>query len=141
MPPRVQTNLPKKTVRFGESCQWIYSAHSSRVSAHPTDTKETDGPDEYTKFKGTVYAGYLQNHYTSAETMIALYGRDKMYTECHRLYQDLCEIVGHLRERPTYATDSRGIRITRRDLPRLTQLLSILCMMSLDSRLQNILRA
>ena len=138
MPPCIIT-IPKKSVRFGDSQQLNYENIGHRKRVQPMETKGIDGPDEYTIFKGAVYTGYILNQYTSAETMLSLYGQDKIYAECHRLYRDLCDIVEHLKERPAYATYYKDYRFTHGHIPKLTRLLSILCMLSLDSRLQNIL--
>lgn len=132
----------KPKVHFGGTQEWAFNEseiHLGRNSLTKELTKDNDGPNDYSIFKGKVFSGYLLKKYTTGEGLVEAYGQDALDTLGEYLERDLDLVIEHIKCHDKYASYYMDYRFDRTHLDHLDILKGILHLINLQSRMNNLL--
>ena len=129
-------------VHFGGTQEWTFQDTETQLSKNSVTkemTKENDGPNDYSIFKGKVFSGYLLKEYTTGEGLVEAYGQDALDTLGEYLERDLDLVIEHITLHGKYASYYMDYRFEKKHLSHLNLLKGILHLINLQSRMNNLL--
>jgi len=129
-------------VHFGGTQEWAFNEseiHLGRNSLTKELTKDNDGPNDYTIFKGKVFSGYILKQYTTGEGLVEAYGQDALDALGEYLERDLDLAIEHIKTHSKYASYYMDYRFEKQHLGHLDLLKGILQLINLESRMNNLL--
>ena len=129
-------------VQFGGTQEWTFQdteTQLNRKSVTKELTKENDGPNDYSIFKGKVFSGYLMKRYKTGEGLVEAYGQDALDTLGEYLERDLDLVIERIKCHGKYASYYMDYRFEHKHLGHLNLLKGILQLINLESRMNNLL--
>ena len=129
-------------VHFGGTQEWSFQeseTHIGRNSLTKELTKDNDGPNEYTIFKGKIISGFILKEYTDAPGMAFIHGQDTMDALGEYLERDIEDTLEYIQTHGTCGCYYQGYKFTKKHIPHLNVLKDIIHVMNLDSRIRDLL--
>ena len=129
-------------VHFGGTQEWIFQDTDTQLNQKSVTkemTKDNDGPNDYTIFKGKVFSGYLLKQYKTGEGLVKAYGQDALDALGEYLERDLDLVIERIKCHDTYASYYMDYRFETKHLGHLNLLKGILQIINLQSRMNNLL--
>ncbi len=119
----------RPSVRFGGTQEWIFQEDDMCIPYRAVTkeiTKEVDGPNDYSLFKGKFISDYILGNYRTLEQLDKCFDAPVINLYIDEISADILDIIAKIRRGETYALYYMDYRIDNTHLEHMI-VLSTLC--------------